>query len=59
MKKVISDFVKSLGGSTEYSGRTRTMFINDPKKGQQIESIEAAVYNKWGFEILPFDLKTN
>lgn len=31
MKKKISDFVRSLGGSTRYSGHKRIMYIkNDP-----------------------------
>lgn len=36
----------------------RTLFINDPRKGESVESIEAAVYNKFGHD-LPFTLKTN
>lgn len=35
-----------------------TLFINDPRKGEPVESIEAAVLNKFGFG-LPFTLKTN
>lgn len=36
----------------------RTMYINDPRKGEQVESIESAVLNKFGYS-LPFKLVTN
>lgn len=52
MKKLISDYVKSLGGSTCYSGNTKTMYILD-KEGVQF--IEECVLNKFGFD-LPFKL---
>ena len=47
MKKIIADYVKSLGGSAAYSGKTRTMYINDPKDWDDIQSIELVIYNKF------------
>lgn len=58
MKKQITDYIKSLGGSANYSGHTKTMHINDPKKGQDMQSIEECVLGKFGFD-LPFKLATN
>lgn len=58
MKRIISDYVRSLGGSTAYSGNTRTMYINDPLDKTDRQSIESVIYNKFGFD-LPFQLKTN
>lgn len=63
MKKQVAAFIQSLGGTASYAGNTdngnqKTMFITDPKKGQQIQSIESAAYNKFGFD-LGFKLQTN
>ena len=56
MKKVVSNFVKSLGGKTAYSGKTKTMFIKDPNPlGNDIEK---KVLDKFGFG-LPFRLVTS
>lgn len=54
MKKKITNFVRNLGGSTAYSGNTRTMYINDPKK----LDIEQRVLDVFGLN-LPFKLQTN
>ena len=54
MKKKVSDFIHSLGGSCSYSGRSKTMYINDPFD----LDIESAVIEKFGYE-LPFKLITN
>ena len=57
MKKQVTDYVKSLGGNTAYSGNTKTMFIkNDPHPFDNY--IESLVIEKFGFG-LPFSLKTN
>lgn len=56
MKKVVSNFVKSLGGQTSYSGKTKTMFIKDPHPFDN--DIEKKVLNKFGFG-LPFKLATS
>ena len=52
--------ISSKNEDPEYSiaRNQSTLFINDPRKGEQVESIEAAVYNKFGFD-LGFKLKTN
>jgi hypothetical protein len=54
MKKQVTDYVKYLGGQTAYSGKTKTMYIND-KIGN---SIELKVLEFFGYG-LPFGLKTN
>lgn len=55
MKKIVSDFVKSLGGQTAYSGKTKTMFVKAP---HPLDSeIEEKVLDKFGFG-LPFRLTT-
>lgn len=46
------------GDELVLSRNKRTLFINDPRKNEQVESIELAVLNKFGFN-LPFTLKTN
>lgn len=58
MKKIITAYVFSLGGEARYSGNTRTMYLNDPFKNQDMQSLEDCIYQKFGFE-LPFELKTN
>lgn len=59
MKNEIKAYIKSLGGSSAYSGNTKTLYINDPlKEDEQKESIESAILRKYGFGI-PFTLKTN
>lgn len=50
MKKKVSDFIKSLGATTHYCGKTKTMYI---KGGSNI--IEETVLNKFGYG-LPFKL---
>jgi hypothetical protein len=47
MKKQVSDFVKSLGATTAYSGRKKTMYI----KNASIEDfdIEEQVISKFGY----------
>lgn len=52
-KKEVSDFVKSLGGNTAYSGREKTMFIKDPHPFDN--DIELKVLDKFGYS-LPFKL---
>jgi hypothetical protein len=54
MKKVISDFVRSHGGTTTYSGNTKTMHINDKNN----VGIEMKILEKFGYS-LPFKLSTN
>lgn len=56
MKKTVTDFVKSLGGQTAYSGKTKTMFIKDPHPFDN--DIEGKVLDKFGFG-LPFKLATS
>lgn len=46
------------GDGFDITRNVKTLFINDPRKGESVESIEAAVYNKFGLD-LPFTLKTN
>lgn len=48
------------GEKPEYSvvNNQRTLFINDPRKGESVQSIEECVLNKFGFN-LPFRLQTN
>jgi hypothetical protein len=57
MKKTITDYIKSLGGSAHYSGNTKTMWITDPIK-DVAQSIEECILIKFGFD-LPFKLATN
>lgn len=57
MKNKVKQFVKSLGGTTAYSGKTKTMFIlNDPHPFDC--DIEHKCIVEFGFG-LPFKLKTN
>lgn len=56
MKKIVSDFVKKLGGQTAYSGKTKTMFIKDPHPFDN--DIEKKVLDKLGYG-LPFRLATS
>ena len=54
MKKIVENFIRSLGGSTNYSGNKRIMYINDLKS----IDIEQKVVEKFGYT-LPFKLITN
>jgi hypothetical protein len=56
MKKLVSDFIKSFGATTAYSGKTKTMYI----KNASIEDfdIEEKVLDKFGFG-LPFKIATS
>ena len=56
MKKQVSDFVKSLGGTASYSGKHKIMFIDN--NGIEDGLIELRVVEKFGYG-LPFKLKTN
>ena len=47
MKKQVTDFIKSLGGQTAYSGNTQTMYIP--------EEMHEKVIERFGFS-LPFKL---
>lgn len=58
MKKQVAAYILSLGGQPGYSGKTRTLYITDPRKGEPVQSIEECVLNKFGFN-LPFRLQTN
>lgn len=58
MKKEIAAFVFSFNGEARYSGKTKTMYLNDPFKNQDTQSLEDCIYQKFGFD-LPFQLKTN
>lgn len=59
MKNEIKAYIKSLGGSSAYSGNTKTLYINDPlKEDKWKEPIKSAILRKYGFT-LPFTLKTN
>ena len=44
MKKVVSDFIKSFGVDTGYSGSLRTMYI---QKGERSQEAFRAVRDKW------------
>lgn len=56
MKKIVSDFIKSFGATTAYSGNTKTMYI----KNASIEDydIEQKVIDKFGYG-LPFKIATS
>lgn len=57
MKKQVTDYVKSIGGETAYSGKTKTMYIiSDPHPFDN--DIEKKVLLKFGYS-LPFKLATN
>jgi len=58
MKKLVTDYVKTLGGTTSYSGNKKTMYITQPKSMDVIDEFEMSVLNTIGFS-LPFTLKTN
>lgn len=58
MKKIVSKFLSEIGCSCEYSGKTQTLFINDPLKTMRHVSAEEMVINKYGYS-LPFRLQTN
>jgi hypothetical protein len=56
IKKLVSDFIKSFGATTSYSGKTKTMFI----KNAFVEDfdIEEKVLDKFGYD-LPFKIATS
>ena len=56
MKKLVSDFIKSFGATTAYSGKTKTMYI----KNASVEDfdIEQKVLDNFGFG-LPFKIATS
>lgn len=58
MKKQIAAYILSLGVQPHYCGKKRIMYITDPFKEITLESIEACIYNKFGFD-LAFTFKTN
>ncbi|MCO5285188.1 MAG: hypothetical protein M9898_02100 [Chitinophagaceae bacterium] len=49
MKKIVSDFIKSMGGYAAYSGKQKTLFI----KGKNASEIEIKIIEKFGYD-LPF-----
>ncbi len=53
MKKIVSDFIKSLGCETSYSGNEKRMFI----KGKNANEVEMKVLKKFGYG-LPFGLSS-
>lgn len=55
MKKKVSDFVKSLGATTSYSGKRKTMYIKVSK--HEHWDIEMSILDKFGFS-LRFRLST-
>lgn len=61
MKRIVTALVKSLGGSTAYSGNNGIMFINDPLADvvgtDGVLSIEQMVTER--YPDLPFILITN
>lgn len=60
MKNKVAQYVKSLGGSTAYSGKRKTMYIKEPFVLEDVlkQSIEGAVLDAFGYS-LPFKLQTN
>lgn len=56
MKKLVSDFIKSFGSTTAYSGKTKTMYI----KNAAVEDydLEEKVLAKFGYG-LPFKIATS
>lgn len=62
MKKQVIEYIRSLGGIANYSGKSTmyrrgTMFITE-NKPEDKQSIEECVLNKFGYN-LPFKLQTN
>jgi hypothetical protein len=49
MKKKIQEYIKSVGGSSSYSGRTKTLYII-PRNIQEFE-IEMDIIEKFGHNI--------
>lgn len=56
MKKQVAEFIKSLGGTSGYSGKTKTMYV----KGGSIMAydIEIKVIEVFGYG-LPFKMATS
>ena len=56
MKKKVSDFIKSFGATTAYSGRTKTMYI----KNASVEDfdLEQKILDQFGYG-LPFKIETS
>jgi hypothetical protein len=56
MKKALSEFIKSLGGTTRYCGKLKTLFIHHPRKGDDQDILDECI-KKFGrhlpFRILP------
>lgn len=53
MKRIVQQFIASFGCSSSYSGKTKTLYINDLSK-----EIELKILDKFGYA-LHFKLKTN
>jgi hypothetical protein len=61
MKKQVQDYISSIGGTSCYSGNTKTLYITDlklPMFSNVTQSIEECVFIKFGFW-LPFKITTN
>lgn len=54
MKKKVSDFVKSLGGTTQYSGKSKTMYIHHTRFNFN-DDVHTKIIEKFGYN-LPFKL---
>lgn len=62
MKKQFSDFIAKLGGTTNYSGNKRIMYINKPAPFKNVspEAWDTAMSNVlYAFPNLPFSVKEN
>lgn len=59
MKKIITDYVKSLGGTTQYSGNKRIMYLNSPKNWNSTFMHPMDVEIQREFPLLPFKLISN
>lgn len=54
MKNKVSEFVKSMGGSTHYSGETKTMYIRflkckRPELKLTLSQLHKRVINRFGY----------
>lgn len=56
MKKLVSDFIKSFGATTAYSGKTKTMYIKNVDVNDF--DIELTVLAKFGYG-MPFKIETS
>lgn len=61
MKKTISQFILSLGGQPSYSGKDKTMYIEDPAFTSKVmrESISSLIRTKFRKHEIPFQIKTS